>query len=232
MPAGESIPPRAIPLHVASRLCGLPKGEVAGVALQGVGFGADTFQQVGPGVAGELAVVEEAGNIEVDVTTPLIGVTFAYQRLDDGEHLRDVMAGPRENMGLQDVQPFLIAVEPSGVQFGDLLHRLAFGKGGQDHLVPARFHQLLPHVADVGDVLDVLNFEAMMRQGAPNPVGHHVGAQVADVGVPVHRRPAGVHTDNARLRRFDFFYPLSEGIVYVQQSNCPLPPNVASLPRS
>ena len=63
-----------------------------------------------------------------------------------------------------------------------------------------------------------------MQQGPANPVGHHVGAQVADVGVAVHCWPAGVHTDDARLGRLNLFYLFCEGVVDTQQSNRPLPP--------
>ena len=52
MPAGETGAPGAIPFNIAAGFGGFPQGEIAGVALQGVGFGADACQQVGAGVAG------------------------------------------------------------------------------------------------------------------------------------------------------------------------------------
>ena len=112
-----------------------------GVALQRVGLGADAFQQVCAGVAGQLAVVREAGNVEVDIAAALVGVALFQQPADDGQHLRYMLAGPREDMGLHDVQAGFVAVETPGIQLRDFLDRLALGQGGQNHLVAAGFHQ-------------------------------------------------------------------------------------------
>ena len=138
---GKPSPQRTIPLDVAAGLGGLPEGEVAGVALEGVGLGADALKQVGAGVAGEFAVVGETGDVEVDVAAALVGVSVFHQRPDDCEHLRDVLAGPREYVGVHDVQAGLVAVEAAGVELGDFLDSLTLGEGGKDHLVAAGLHQ-------------------------------------------------------------------------------------------
>ena len=221
MPAGEAVPPGAVPLDVAPRLGGFPQREIARVALQRVGFGADALQQVGAGVARQLAVVAEAGDVKIYVAAALVGVAFCQQGGDNGQHFGDVFAGPRENVGVQDVEPGFVAVKAAGVELGDFRHRLALGQGGQDHLVAAGFHQFLAHMADVGDVLDVADFEAVARQGAAEPVGHHIGAQVADVGIAVYRGAAGVHPHHARRGRLNPLYPFGQGVIDVQHGNAP-----------
>ena len=108
------------------------------------------------------------------------------------------MRRPGEHVGLLDVDALFIFPENAGVEFANFLEGLAFGQGGHNHLVAAGLGQLLPHMAHVGDVLDVIDLVAVYFQDAANPVGHQVGAQVADVSVAVHRRPAGVHRTPCR----------------------------------
>ena len=38
---------------------------------------------------------------------------------------------------------------------------MPFGQGGHDHLVPAGLHQFLAHVPHIGDVLYVVNVQAL-----------------------------------------------------------------------
>ena len=115
MPAGEAFAPGTVPLDVAARFSGLPQGEVAGVALEGIGLGANALEQVGAGVAGELAVVREAGDIKVDVATALIGVALLQEGPDYGEHFRDVFGGPRVHVGVHDVEPGLVPMKAARV---------------------------------------------------------------------------------------------------------------------
>ena len=98
-------------------------------------------------------------------------------------------------MGRLDIHPGFVPVERIGVEIGDVLDRLAFGQGRQNHLVTPGFYQLLTHVAHVGDVFDLVDLAAAGLDDPADPVGHHIGAQVADMGVAVNRGPAGVHSD-------------------------------------
>ena len=179
----------------------------------------NALQQIHAGVAGKLAVVGEAGHVEIDVSAPLVGVTLLHQRADYRQHFGDVLAGPREHVSIHYVQPRLVAMETASVQLGDLLDGLALGQGGEDHLVATGLHQFLTHMADVGNVLDVMDLEAVMHEGPANPVGHHVGPQVADMGVAINGRPAGVHAHFARLCGLDLFYPFCQGVVDTQHAN-------------
>ena len=112
-----------------------------------------------------------------------------------------------------DPQSLLVSQERLGVELRNLLGCLALGQGGGDHLVLALLQHLLAHVAHVGDVLDVDDAEVLKLKGTADPVGHEVGAHVADVGVAVDCGPAGVHPDDARLQGLQLFRLPGKGIV-------------------
>ena len=216
VPAGEPLAPGAVPLHIPPRLGRLPEGKIARVALQGIGVSPHAFQQVAAEIAGQLAVFGAAVHIEVDVAAGFVGRPAVQQRSDHRQHFRDVARGPGEHMGRQDVDPFLIPPEAIGVELRDFGHGFALGQRRQDHLVAAGLHQLLAHMPHVGDVLDVIDLIAVRNQDAADPVGHQVGAEVADVGIAVHRRPAGVHSDAAGGDGPDFLNGFGEGVIDAQ----------------
>src|SRR6185369_1309760 len=64
--------------------------------------------------------------------------------------------------------------------------------------------------------------DPVIEQRPPNQVGEEVAAQVADVGVAVDGRAAGVHPDPAGLERLYGFDPSSEGFAEAQlhQDTC------------
>ena len=72
-----------------------------------------------------------------------------------------MLAGPGEYVGVLDVEAGFVAVEAAGVELGDFGDGFAFGEGGEDHFVAAGFDQFLAHMADVGDVFDVLDLQAV-----------------------------------------------------------------------
>ena len=95
---------------------------------------------------------------------------------------------------------------------GDLGRRLRLEAGSDEHRVRPEVDALVAQVADVGDVLDVQDVDAVVQQGASDEVGQDVAAQVADVGVAVDGRAAGVHPDPSGLERFDRFDPAGQGV--------------------
>ena len=75
-----------------------------------------------------------------------------------------MVAGPGEYCRLHDVQTGLVSEEPTGINVGDFLNRLAFSEGRHDHLIAAGLRQFLAHMTNVGDVLDVDYFETTVNQ--------------------------------------------------------------------
>ena len=67
--------------------------------------------------------------------------------------------------------------------------------------------------------------DAVVEQRPPDEVGQQVAAQVADVGVAVDGRAAGVHPDPSGDEGLDRVDPPGQGVA---QSEAHLPPIVAS----
>ena len=60
-----------------------------------------------------------------------------------------------------DIQVGFVGKESFGVELGDLSRRLPFGDGCGDHLIFALLQNFLAHVADIGDVFYVLDFQTL-----------------------------------------------------------------------
>ena len=219
MPTGKALAPGTGPLHIPARLRGFPQGKIPGIAFQGVGFGPHPFQQIAAEVAGQAAVLGKLRHRKIDIAAGLVCVALGQQPPHHINHLRDVLRSPGIDVGRQDVDPGLVPMKAVGVELGDFLNGLALGQGGQNHLVAAGFDQFLAHMPHVGDVLDLIDRHAAGFQRPPNPVGHHIGAEVADMGVAIDRGAAGIHPGLARLQGADFLNLLTEGIVKGQQSS-------------
>ena len=213
VPARKALAPGTVPFYVPARFSRLPKRKVARVPLQRVSFCPHAFQQITTEVIRQLAVFGVAIHIEVDVPAGFVCRSFFHQRPNHFQHFRDVLRCPGEYVGRQNVQVCFIAPEAIGVKLADLLNGLAFFQRGHDHLVAARLNQLLPHVADVGDVFDVVNLVTVSGQNTTYPVCHQVSTQVADVCVPVHRRSTRVHRDATRRHGLDFLDGFGKGVI-------------------
>jgi hypothetical protein len=68
-------------------------------------------------------------------------------------------------------------------------------------------------VADIGNIHDVLDPIAIVQQDPFENVFENIGAQIADVGIIVNRRPAGVQSGRFVLNRDKFFFASAERIV-------------------
>src|ERR1700680_4873009 len=124
VPARETGAPRARPyLHpvMAGRL---PEREVTGMALARIDLAPGAGQQLVCGVARELAVRGEGGEVEVDGSADVVCVAFRNEIVDELDHLRDELRGTRVVGGRPDVQPRGILNERLRVVGGYLLGRL------------------------------------------------------------------------------------------------------------
>ena len=139
-------------------------------------------------LVGEQAVVLDGLDGQVHAVVGRVGAADLDELADHLDHLGDVRRGVGDVVG-PGVADAVHRLPPHRLALGgDVLPRAALVVGPVDDLV-----------VDVGDVGDELHVEA-----APAQVAHeHVVLQrrppVADVGRPVHRRPAQVDAHLARL---------------------------------
>ena len=208
VPAGEApaarlaLDERRVPLHEVPGVL-LPEREVARVALAVVAddLARALHQSLGVGVARELAVVREAGDVEVHAVGRLVGVAGRHERLDGQDLLADVLGGARPDVGLDQVEQVPVALERLGVVPGEVpdgLERLAvLRREGLRHLVLARAvgHVVLSEVPHVGHVGHVADRPAQRLGRAHDEVGREERPEVADVGVAVDRRAAAVEAE-------------------------------------
>ena len=143
-------------------------------------------------------------------------MSAVLELLGQPDHLGDVLGRPREDVRGQDVERRLVRVEGRLVRRRDLRGSLRFETGLHEHPVLAAIEPLIAQVADVGDVLDVEDLDAVVQERPSDQVGQEVRAQVADVGVAVDRRTARVHADPARDERLDGLDGAGQGIAQAQ----------------
>src|SRR5437867_3938453 len=115
--------------------------------------------------------------------------------------------------GNPDAQPALVLSECRLVELRDLHRGLALRECRRDDLVLAAVDGVLPHVPDVGDVLDGDDAVSEELERAPEPIGEQIRAKIPDVDGSVDRRSTGVHADLARVGRYDRLHAPRQRVV-------------------
>ena len=198
VPARSAPAPRRIPFHLPSLARGgfAPDCEVGGVAL--------ALDRLDPALAivGHSArqppVIGHGRDIEIEPALQFVAV-LVRNALGEFDHLRDVIGGDRPLRRLPDIQRLHIGPIGLLVMLGDVPDRLRLARRHFLHLVLARVG-IIGEMADIGDVDDVGELQPLPRKRAPQHIGKDIGAHIADVGVVIDRRPAGV---DARLAGVD-----------------------------
>src|SRR5262245_8513250 len=215
MPSRVALAPRARPLERPVRAGLLPQREVLRVPLVRVDLellpvpGAQPVQ----GVARELAVAGERGDVVVDGAVDLVGVALLDQRLDDLDHVVDVLGGARAQVGTFDPDQVGVLQERIGVLPGDLGRGQPLVGLGKLHLVSAGVRDLVGHVSDVCDVHDPVDPLPLQAKRAADQVTEHERPHVADVDVPVYGRPARVDLHRLPVDGGDVVQLTREGVV-------------------
>ena len=151
---------------------------------------------------GQLPVVPEGLDPEIDRSVLLVGVASGLKLPDQGHHVIDVIGRVNGSVGFLDAQPIAVLEKGPGkaVRKGsELSDGLRFG-------VPDGL------VVNVGDVHDVKDPKALVPQIALQNVLEDEGSEVSDVDKVIHRRTAGVHFDLPGLQRFKGFDSPGEGV--------------------
>ena len=74
-------------------------------------------------------------------------------------------------------------------------------------------------MAHIGDVHDTLDIVALIAQSLFQHIFHNVGAQVANMGIVIDRRAAGVHFDDARIVGDKFFLFAGQRIIQIHRKH-------------
>ena len=190
VPAGTANSPRRLPERVLAFLVPLPEREIARILLERVLL--LRFHLVGP-LAGQPAVVGEAGDAVVDVALRLVGEAHGDELLDQGDDLRDRLGRLRLEVGPSEPELVRVLDVPAARVLGQLGAR---ARGRRVDLV-----------VDVGDVLCQRHVVAGASEPAREPHGQDERAGVADVDPLVDGWPANVHRDRLTglfVKRFLF----------------------------
>ena len=149
-------------------------------------------------------VAFELGGVEIDISPRLIGVAGVHQLGDDLDILVDAVGRRLHDVRPLDVELLAVGKEGVRVELCDLHDGLVLALCALDHLVLALVG-VGGQMADIRDVHDALDVVAAVAQVLFEHVFHDVAAEVADVGEVIDRRAAGVHFDNVRVIRDEFF---------------------------
>ena len=110
----------------------------------------------------------------------------------------DAVGGRLYHIGVLDVQLVAVGEEGIGIVLCNLHDRLVLPAGTLEHLVFAGvgIGSQMSHVGDIHYPLDRI---ALIAQRLFQHILHDVAAQVADVGIVIHRGAAGVHLHQIRV---------------------------------
>ena len=208
VPARIADAPRRVPLERLILKLGLrePEHKIVLVALVRVLLHAlaDADGEILCVMIVEDIVAFELGGVEIDISPRLIGVAGVHQLGDDLDILVDAVGRRLHDVRPLDVELLAVGKEGVRVELCDLHDGLVLALCALDHLVLALVG-VGCQMADVRDVHDALDVVAAVAQVLFEHVLHDVAAEVADVGEVIDRRAAGVHFDNVRVIRDEFF---------------------------
>src|SRR5689334_23697621 len=108
MPARETAPPGTIPRHFPPRLGRLPQRKIFEITAISIASLVNTRQHTLQQVARKLAIAEKALGIIVDIAVDLIGQSFCQQALNNRNHFGDMLCGPWEDVGRENIDGALV----------------------------------------------------------------------------------------------------------------------------
>ena len=213
MPARIPPPPGTVPNErlIFKLALGKPEDKVVGVALVFIYSGSRPRLEIVDAEQGKFAVGREFGNIKVEISPGKIGEAVLFNALDKGNHFGYMLGGLADDGGAADAHPVSVGKKSLGVQFGDLQYAFAPLTGALYHFVVALVVVAgkMPHVGNIHYMGDVKTGAA---QGAYQNIVKHIGPQIADVGVIVHRGAAAVKANFSRPQRFKGLPRAAKGI--------------------
>ncbi len=158
------------------------------------------------------AVIGQFGGVEIDAVGGAVGKALLFDAADELDLLGDVVGGPAPDVRLEDIQRAADrAVKACGVELGDLPGGLAGAARAFFHFVFAGIG-IRDQVADIGDVHHMFDLVTVEFQHPAQQIFEDIGAQVADMGVVVDGRAAGIQANFRGIERRELADSTGEGI--------------------
>ena len=175
---------------------------------------------------GQRAVTGEAGRIEIHAVVRAVGVPLFFQDADHLDLLGDVIGSPGHHIGQLDAQaPQVFQIVPD-VLLGDV-----------PGSAPRRSRCLLQlilacvgvrrQVTHVGDVDDMPYLIPQPAQRLLEHVRKYIAPQIADVGVGIDRRTAGVDLRTSPIHGLEDLLAAGERVVQFQFHLLPMGPGAS-----
>ena len=196
MPAGVAGPPRGIPFQRLILKFGLcePEDKVVDIALVAVLFHAfpDPYRQILFFVRVEDIIAIQFGRVKIDVSSGEIGVSGLHQAGNDFDIVVNAAGRGLNHVGAFDIQLAAVVKESVGIELRDFHDRLVFAPRALEHFILSRVRVRgqMPHVGNIHDAVDTVSgvTEKLFQR-----VLTEIGPQIADMGIVIDGRAAGVH---------------------------------------
>ena len=202
VPSRPAGPEGAVPVRLVFLPC-LPQNKIAGrLLLVFVGVDPRTIEQLAPLDSRQTTVIRECPYPEVERSLAHIGDALVPERFDHADHLGDVVRCARIELGSLHAQDIKSLEERPYVGFR------VFGQGHA--LLLALADRLVIHVGEVHHLGDLVAAEL---QRPAQQVLPDERPEIADVGVVMDCRPAGVHPHPVGLQRDEILDALAQRVV-------------------
>ena len=213
MPARIPPSPWRVPQHglMLELRAGEPEYKIVGILLIGIDSDSGTCLQILPHLSGEFSEVGRFSHIEVDITAAPVGEPRLLNTDDQIDHVLDVVGRPAGDVRLRYVEGLQIPEKGFLVELGDFPDALSLLPGTLQHLVLPLIGIIgqVPHIGDVHDMFDLVTEET---KGTDQQVLENIGAQVADVGVLIHGRAAGIQPHLVRHSWYELLSFSTQGV--------------------
>ena len=205
VPAGPACAIGACPFRICrlTILGRLPEHEVQRVLLVAEHGHALAGAQIVERLARELAVAREAPDGEVHITTGgPVGQPLGFEGLDQTQHLRHIVGGPRFVVGQRQAQSGKVAMHRRDHLVGECADRDSTFEGAADDLV-----------FDVGDVADIGDLQATGAQPTVDHVEGQHHPRMTQMAQVVDGDAADVHPHLACTQRHEDLQPARQSVV-------------------
>ena len=213
MPAGKPFAPGRIPFHLPfdPGRGQFPERKISGILFARHHFDAAAgldihFVWPQPSVFGQF------GRVKINAVGNDVGKPLFLKFFDQVKLLGDGVGRLDPDVGFLDTQQGQVFFESIGVELRHLPDCLLLALGAFFHLILARV-LVAGQMTHVGYVHDMFDLVTVVAQHAFQNIFKNVGAQVANMGIPINRGPTGIDRYQILVDGTKFFNFSGKGVV-------------------